>query len=161
MPGSGRSTGERDRLPTPVLLGFPFGSASKESSCNAGDLGWEDPLEKLKGTHSSIPAWRFHGLYSPWGRRESDTTERFSLHFTPLPRSLAPGEVWHRHRGDTLVHLEGLTKYMVRAPTGICPSRPRVGPDHVSDIAHVAAARPGSTVRTMYSQSLCGFLSYC
>ena len=23
----------------------------------------------------------FHGLYSPWGRKESDTTERLSLHF--------------------------------------------------------------------------------
>ena len=29
----------RDRLPTPVFLGFPCGSAGKESSCNAGDLG--------------------------------------------------------------------------------------------------------------------------
>ena len=29
----------RDRLPTPVLLGFPGGSAGKESACNVGDLG--------------------------------------------------------------------------------------------------------------------------
>ena len=29
----------RDRLPTPVFLGFPFGSAGKESVCNAGDMG--------------------------------------------------------------------------------------------------------------------------
>ena len=28
-----------DRLCTPVLLGFPCGSAGKESACNAGDLG--------------------------------------------------------------------------------------------------------------------------
>ena len=28
-----------DRLPTPVFLGFPCGSAGKESTCNAGDLG--------------------------------------------------------------------------------------------------------------------------
>ena len=28
----------RDRLPTSVLLGFPCGSADKESTCNAGDL---------------------------------------------------------------------------------------------------------------------------
>ena len=37
-------------------------SVSKESTCNAGDLGsipgWEDPLEKGKATHSSILAWR-------------------------------------------------------------------------------------------------------
>ena len=29
----------RDRLPTPVFLGFPVGSDSKESAYNAGDLG--------------------------------------------------------------------------------------------------------------------------
>ena len=33
-------------------------------------LGWEDPLEKGKATHSSILAWRIHGFYSPWGHRE-------------------------------------------------------------------------------------------
>ena len=34
-----------------------MGSADKESACDAGDLGWEDPLEKGKATHSSILAW--------------------------------------------------------------------------------------------------------
>ena len=29
----------RDRLPTLVFLGFPSGSAGKESTCNGGDLG--------------------------------------------------------------------------------------------------------------------------
>ena len=29
----------RDRLLTPVFLGFPCGSAGKESTCNVGDLG--------------------------------------------------------------------------------------------------------------------------
>ena len=29
----------RDRLPPPVFLGFPCGSAGKESVCCAGDLG--------------------------------------------------------------------------------------------------------------------------
>ena len=42
--------------------------------------GWEDALEKEKSTHSSIHG-EFHGPYSPWGRKESDTTERIS-HFT-------------------------------------------------------------------------------
>ena len=49
---------EKDRLPTPVFLGFLCGSAGEESACNARDLGsilgWEDPLEKGKATHSSI-----------------------------------------------------------------------------------------------------------
>ena len=42
-------------------------------------LGWEDPLEKGKATHSSILAWRI-----PWtvhGVAESNTTERLSFHF--------------------------------------------------------------------------------
>ena len=30
--------------------------------CNAGDLGWEDLLEKGKATHSSILAWRTAGI---------------------------------------------------------------------------------------------------
>ena len=37
-------------------------------------LGWEDPLEKGKGTHAFWPG-EFHGLYSTWGRKESDMTE--------------------------------------------------------------------------------------
>ena len=61
------------------VLGFPCGSAGKESACNSGDLGsipgWEDPLGNRKATHSSILAWEFHGLYSPWGHKELDTTE--------------------------------------------------------------------------------------
>ena len=43
-------------------------------------LGWEDLLEKEMATHSSVLAWKIHGQrsllsYSPWGRKESDTTE--------------------------------------------------------------------------------------
>ena len=41
-------------------------------------LGWEDHLEKGKATHSSRPG-DFHGLYSPWGHKELDMTERLSL----------------------------------------------------------------------------------
>ena len=47
-------------------------------------LSWEDPLEKGKATHSSSLAWRIHGLYSQWGRKQSDMTEQLSLHFTSL-----------------------------------------------------------------------------
>ena len=38
-------------------------------------LGWEDSLEKGKATHSIFWPGEFHGLYSPWGGKESDTTE--------------------------------------------------------------------------------------
>ena len=43
-------------------------------------LGWEDPMEKGKATHSSILAWRIPWTDSPWGHKESGTTERLSLH---------------------------------------------------------------------------------
>ena len=38
VPESGRSPGEKDRLPTPAFMGFPGGSGGKESACNVGDL---------------------------------------------------------------------------------------------------------------------------
>ena len=41
-------------------------------------LGWEDLLEKGKATPVFWPG-EFHGLYSPWGWKELDTTERLSL----------------------------------------------------------------------------------
>ena len=37
-PWVGNIPWRRDRLPTPVFLGFPCGSAGKESACNVGDL---------------------------------------------------------------------------------------------------------------------------
>ena len=41
---------------------FPCGSAGKESTCNAGDMGCKDPLEKGKAIHSSILAWRIQHI---------------------------------------------------------------------------------------------------
>ena len=65
-----------------VELGFPDGSAGKESACNVGDLGLKDPLEKGKATHSSVLAWRIprtvivHGVVESQ-KRLSD----FHFHF--------------------------------------------------------------------------------
>ena len=39
------------------IMIFPGGSDSKESTCHAEDLGWEDLLEKRIATHSSILDW--------------------------------------------------------------------------------------------------------
>ena len=46
-------------------------------------LGWEDPLEKVMASHSSILAWRISwmeepGGLSPWGHKESDMTEQLT-----------------------------------------------------------------------------------
>ena len=59
----GGSQGEREyRGRGPRGVGFPGGSESKESACNAGDLvqslDWEDPLEEGMATHSNILARR-------------------------------------------------------------------------------------------------------
>ena len=50
-------------------------------------LGWEDPLEEGMSTYSSTLAWRTPwteelGGYSPWGRKESDTTEQVTGTYT-------------------------------------------------------------------------------
>ena len=130
----------RDSLPTPLLLGFPCGSAGKESACTVGDPGWIPGLGRSPGEGKGCPLqyscletsmdyhwvtkswtrlslhahthidtstvhlrpgidpwvgkipWRrerqptpvfwpreFHGLYSPWGRKELDMAERLSV----------------------------------------------------------------------------------
>ena len=66
----GKIRWRRDRLPTPIFLEFPGGSAGKESSCNAGALG-SITIEKIPWRRKQLPTsvfWpgEFHGLYSSW-----------------------------------------------------------------------------------------------
>ena len=80
-PGSKRYSGKLVKLKfsTNDSRKLSRGSAGKESACNAGDLGsipgLGRSLEKEKATNSSILAWRIPWTYSPWGRKELDTTE--------------------------------------------------------------------------------------
>ena len=60
-------------------------------------LGQEDPLEKAMAPHYSTHAWKIPWMedlvgYSPWGRWESDTTERPHLPLSSLP--WWPGLPW-------------------------------------------------------------------
>ena len=65
IPGLGRSVGEGIGYP----LHYSWASLVAQLVKNplamletwVGSLGWEDPLEKGKATHSSILAWRI-----PW-----------------------------------------------------------------------------------------------
>ena len=80
----GKMCWKMDKIPTPVLLGFPCGSAGKESACNARHLSLIPGLERSPWKRERLPIplfWprKFHGLYSPWGHKESDTTEQLSL----------------------------------------------------------------------------------
>ena len=70
-------------------MGFPGGSAGKESSCNAGDTGsipgsGRSPGEGGQPTPVFLPG-ESHGQrslmgYSPWGCNESDKTESLNTH---------------------------------------------------------------------------------
>ena len=84
----GKFPWRRNRLPTPVPLGFPGGSDSKESACYVGDLGLIPELGRSPGGGHGNPLQYSclenpHGLrslasYSPWGRKESAMTEWLS-----------------------------------------------------------------------------------
>ena len=95
---------------------FPCGSASKESTCNGGDLGSIPGLGRSPWRRKRLPtpvSWpgEFHKMYSPWDSKESDTTEQ--LHFlsptnesptSQLHKQQAQAEperhVWHRRESD-------------------------------------------------------------
>ena len=96
----------RDRVPTPVFLGFPCGSAGKESACNAGGLGLISGLGRSPGEGKGYPfqysclenphGQRSLAGYSPWDHKDSDMTERLSTAHTLFRRQI-------RHRFDPWV----------------------------------------------------------
>ena len=54
-------------------------------------LGWEDPWRRERLLTPVVWPGEFHGLYNPWGHKESDTTERLSLsslHFNKYAKTL-------------------------------------------------------------------------
>ena len=57
----GRIPWRRDRLPSPVFLGFPCGSAGKEPTCNAGDLGLMPGLGRSPREEKGYPL-QYSGL---------------------------------------------------------------------------------------------------
>ena len=86
-------------------MGFPSGSVVKNppamQETQIRSLGRENPLEKGLPSLVLLPG-ESHGQrslvgYSPWGRKESDTTERLSRHAHPwrtevlLPPQLSAG----------------------------------------------------------------------
>ena len=87
----GKICWRRDRLPTPVFLGFLCGSAGKEFVGNAGDLGLIPGLGRSPGVRERLATpvfWpgEFHGLYSPWGCKELDISEQVSLSLQSISR---------------------------------------------------------------------------
>ena len=86
----------RDKLPTSVLLGFPFGSAGKESTCNRGDLGsipglgWSPqegkgyPLQYSGLENSMGPDFHGTSLEIPWHRLSSSIWKQLFHIFCPV-----------------------------------------------------------------------------
>ena len=64
----------RDRLPTPVFLGFPCGSAGKESACNVGVLGSILGLGRYPGEGKGYPL-QYSGLENSMDRIVHGVTE--------------------------------------------------------------------------------------
>ena len=60
----GKISWRRDRLPTPVFLGFPDGPAGKESVCDAGDLGLIPGLGRCPEEGKGYPL-QYYGLENP------------------------------------------------------------------------------------------------
>ena len=87
------------------VKGFPCGSAGKEFACNLGDLGSIPGSGRFPWRRERLPTpvfWpgEFNGLYSPWDRKESGTTERpsFSCSLSPGWKTAGPGRAIHYTR---------------------------------------------------------------
>ena len=66
---------EKESLPTPVFLGFPCGSAGKESAWNERDLGSIPGFGRFSGEGKGYP-FQYYGL----GCKESERTEQLCIH---------------------------------------------------------------------------------
>ena len=130
-----------------VHLGFPCDSAGRESACNVGDLalipglrypgegkgyplqfsGLENSMDCIV-QFSSVAQWwptLWDPTESPWGRKESDTTERLSL-FT----SLCPAWL-------SFCLLSGIWTSLTQAKlksNGIHRSPSRMSPGHLNQV---------------------------
>ena len=83
IPGLGRPAGEGIGYPLQdswaSLMAQLVKNLPAKQETWVWSLGWEDPLEKERLRIPVFWPGEFHGLYSLWGHKESDMTERLSL----------------------------------------------------------------------------------
>ena len=114
-----------DLLQQLFLVNFPGGSDGKVSVYNAGDLGLIPGLGRSLGEGNGNPLqWiaillpgKSHGQrsligYSPWGRKESDTTNWLHFHFP---------QTWLRLSQNLILFPNSC---MCFSPTSKCPDLP-------------------------------------
>ena len=98
----GKTCWRRDRLPTPVSLGFPADSDGKESACNAGDLALIPELGRSPGGGHGNPL-QYSCLENPMDRGAwRATVHGVEKSRTQLSDSAQVGERRNRDEGSTL-----------------------------------------------------------
>ena len=106
----GKTPWRREWLPTPVFLGFPGGSAGKESACNAGDLGLIPGLERSPGEGNSYPL-QYPGLENPmdcrvhWVAKSGKWLSDFHFHFQRPSEGSQLAQPWSCHYSRFLASL--------------------------------------------------------
>ena len=78
--------------PRSTTTSFPGSSDGKASACNAGELVGKIPWRRKWHPTPALLPGKFHGWrslvgYSPWGRKESDTTEQPHWHWPQLEKA--------------------------------------------------------------------------
>ena len=110
----------RERLPTPVFLGLSCGSAGKESTCNAEDLGSIPGLGRSPGEGKGCPL-QYSGL-------ENSTECTVSVQFSSVIQScLTLCDPMNRSTPGLLVHHqfpEFTQTHVHRVSEAIQPSHP-------------------------------------
>ena len=121
----------------------PDASDSKESTCSAGDLGSSPGSGRCPGTSNGNPlqcswlenptdrgAWR--ATYSPWGRKESDMTERLTL-------TSKHQKIWHHGEPSAGASGGGSRSLGAAVPNPTC-----LLAAHPVHSPHFTCLRPGS-----------------
>ena len=134
IPGWGRSAGEGIGYPLQCSWASLVAQLVKNPPVMretwVRSLDWEDPLKKGKATHSRILAWRIPwAVYSPWGHKQWDRTERLSLSLlesvsTPSiksdPAKLLPQELHSPSQHQAATALNCVCEHLALPPFILC-----------------------------------------
>ena len=120
IPGSGRSAGEGIGYPFQYswasLVAQPVKKPSAMKETWVPSLGWEDPVEKGKATHSSILDWRIPWTVQSMGsQRVGHTGVTFTFKVRPWKSATPPLSYFTYFLSSKLQRL-GLQKIELEAP---------------------------------------------
>ena len=109
---------ERDRLPTPVLLGFHCGSAGKEPTCNAGGLDSNPGFGRSPGERKGYPL-QYSGLENSMdcivqGVTELNMTEQLSLDIILKIQNNIKSLNVSYYRNQTKMFRKNIFDYLIR-----------------------------------------------